>query len=69
MAPVFAAPGFYGIFILWAVPAHSVFTQHALFGNANVGSWEFYMLDVLIVVLGTGGILLMAAYAVLCDRI
>jgi len=27
------------------------------------------MLDVLILVLGTGGILLMAAYAALCDRI
>lgn len=27
------------------------------------------MSDILIIVLGTGGILLMAAYAVLCDRI
>jgi len=27
------------------------------------------MFDVLILVLGTGGILLMAAYAALCDRI
>ncbi len=28
-----------------------------------------YMLDLLVAVLGTGGILLMAAYAALCDRI
>jgi len=27
------------------------------------------MFDILILVLGTGGILLMAAYAALCDRI
>ena len=27
------------------------------------------MLDVLVAVLGTGGIMLMAAYAALCDRI
>jgi len=27
------------------------------------------MYDILIIVLGTGGILLMAAYAALCDRI
>jgi len=27
------------------------------------------MLDILVAVLGTGGILLMAAYAALCDRI
>ena len=27
------------------------------------------MLDLLVAVLGTGGILLMAAYAALCDRI
>jgi hypothetical protein len=29
----------------------------------------FRMADVLIIVLGTGGILLMALYATLCDRI
>jgi hypothetical protein len=27
------------------------------------------MLDILVILLGTGGILLMAAYAALCDRI
>ncbi len=27
------------------------------------------MMDVVVVVLGTGGVLLMAAYAVLCERI
>jgi len=33
-----------------------------------VGSGE-RMFDILILVLGTGGILLMAAYAALCERI
>ena len=28
-----------------------------------------FMLDLIVAVLGTGGILLMAAYAALCDRI
>jgi hypothetical protein len=28
-----------------------------------------HMFDILVLVLGTGGILLMAAYAVLCERI
>ena len=49
--------------------AHSVFIRSALSREPNDSSWDFRMLDVLIVVLGTGGILLMAAYAALCERI
>jgi len=35
----------------------------------NDECWGSCMFDILILVLGTGGILLMAAYAALCDRI
>ena len=38
-----------------------------------MSSWSFggrlTMADIIVIVLGTGGILLMAAYAALCERI
>jgi hypothetical protein len=36
---------------------------------ASLGDWRINVTDIIVVVLSTGGILLMAAYAALCDKI
>ena len=60
----------YGPFINSPIGRNRAFTRACLIDHAATYRWQKgTMSDILIVVLGTGGILLMAAYALLCDRI
>ena len=65
-----AGHSIYGFFTFNAANAYRAVTGFRIRHRPRpLISGRFCMFDVLILVLGTGGILLMAAYAALCERI
>ena len=65
---MYEAARLYEPFSLQPAKLHRAFTASPL-KTHPVNSRGLRMADVLIIVLGTGGILLMALYAALCERI